>query len=47
MELYTVNPRGGLHSVGPSNLRFGICGKACRVGLGLGPNDPGLDCGKS
>ena len=43
---YTVNPRGGFLSIGPSNIRFGIRGKAWRVGLGLGPSDPGLDCGK-
>ena len=46
MAGYTVKPRGGFLSVGPSNPRFWICGKAWRVGLGLGPNDPGLECGK-
>jgi len=36
---YTVKTRVGLLSVGPSNLRIGICGKAWRVGMGLGPSD--------
>jgi len=31
---------------GPGNLMFGIFGKSWRVGLGLGPSDPGWDCGK-
>ena len=31
---------------GPSNLKFGICGKAWRVGLDLRPRDLGLDCSK-
>ena len=43
---YTVKLRGGVLSVGPSNLRFWICSKAWRGGLGLGPSDLGLDCGK-
>jgi len=47
MEGYTIKPRGGLLSIGPSSPEFGICGKASRAGLGLGPNDPGLDCNKS
>ena len=47
MARYTVKPRGGLLFVGSSNLRFGICGKSLRVGLGLGPNDLSLDCGKA
>jgi len=47
MAGYTVKPRGGLLSVGPSNPEFGICGKSRRVGLGLGPSDLGLDCGKA
>ena len=47
MAGYTVNPRGSFLSVGPSNLRFGICGKAWRVGISLGPSDMGLDCNKS
>ena len=42
-----VNPRGGLLFVGPSNLRFGICGKSWIVGLGLGPSDADLDCSKA
>ena len=42
-----VNPRGGFLSIGPSNLRFGICSKAWRVGLGLGPSDLDFDCGKA
>lgn len=44
---YAVNPRGRLLFVGPSNPRFGICGKSKRVGLTLGPNDLGLDCGRA
>ena len=47
MAGYTVNPRGGFLSVGASNPGFGICGKAWRVGLGLGPSYLGLDCGKA
>ena len=47
MEGYIVNPRCALLSVGPSNPSFGICGKAWRVGLGLGPRDPSLDCSKA
>lgn len=47
MTRYMVKPKGGLLSVGPSNIEFGICGKAWRVGLGLGPNDLGLDYGKA
>jgi len=43
---YTIKPRARLLFVGPGNARFGICGKAWRVGLGLGPSDSGLDCGK-
>ena len=42
----TVKERGGSLSIGPSNPRFGICGKAWRVGLGLGPSDLGLDYDK-
>jgi len=42
-----VKTRGGFLSVGPSNPRFGICAKAWRVGLSLGPSDLGLDCGKA
>jgi len=44
---YTVRPRGGFLFIGPSNPKFEICGKAQRVGVGLGPSDPGLDCGKA
>jgi len=47
MEGYTVKPRGHLLLVGPSNPEFGICGEAWRVGLGLGPSDPGLDCSEA
>jgi len=47
MEGYTIKPRGGFISVGTSNPRFGICDKAWRVGLDLGPSDPGLNCGKA
>ena len=36
---YMVNPRGGFLSIGRSNFKYGICGEAWRVGLGLGPND--------
>ena len=32
---------------GPSNPRFGTCGKAWRVGHSLGPSDLGLDCDKT
>jgi len=46
MAGHTVNPRGGFLSIVPSNIRFLICGKAWRVGLGLGPSDSILDCGK-
>ena len=45
MARYTVKPRGSLLFVGPSNIGFGICGKAWRVAFGLGPSDPGLNCG--
>lgn len=38
---YTVKPRGGFISIGLSNLGFGICSKASRVGLYLGPSDLG------
>jgi len=44
---YIIKPRGGFLSVGPSNPGFGICGKDWRVGLSLGPSDPGLDYGKA
>jgi len=47
MAGYVVKPRGGFLSVGPSNPRFGICGRVWRVGLGLGPSDLGLDCSKA
>lgn len=43
MEGYTVNPRGSLLFIGPSNPGFGICGKSWRVDFSLGPSDPGLD----
>jgi len=46
MARYTVKLGGDFHSVGPSNPRFGICGKSWRVGLGIGPIDPSLYCGK-
>ena len=46
MKRYSVKPRGGFLFVGPSNLGFVICGKAWRLGLGLGHSDSGLDCGK-
>ena len=42
-----VNPRGFLLSVGLSNPEFGICGKAWRGGLGLGPSDLSLDYSKA
>jgi len=47
MGVYTVKPRGGFLCAGPSNPWFGICGKAWRVGLSLGPSDLGLDCSKA
>jgi len=47
MAGYTIKPRGGLLFVGPSDPEFGICGKAWRMDPGLGPSDPGLDCGKA
>ena len=47
MAVYMINPRGGLLSIGSSNPKFGICGKAWRVGLDLGSSDLGLDCGKA
>jgi len=47
MKGYTIKPRGGFFSIGPSNPKFGIRGKAWRVGLGLGPSDPGYDYGKA
>ena len=43
----TIKPRGGFLSIGLNNIGFGICGKAWRVGLVLGPSDPSLDCGKA
>jgi len=46
MAGYKINPRGGFLFVGSSNSYFGICGKACRVGLVLGPSDPDLDRSK-
>ena len=42
-----VKPRGGFLSNGPINTRFGICGKAWRVHLVLGPSDSGLNCDKA
>jgi len=44
---YTVSPRDGFLSVGPSNPGFFICRKAWRVGFGLAPSDPGLDHSKA
>ena len=47
MAGYVVKHKDGFLFVGPSNPRFGICGKAQGVGLGLGPSDPGLRSGKA
>jgi len=47
MAGYTVNQRGGFLSIGLSNTGFGICSKAWRLGLGLGPSDPSLDYSKA
>ena len=47
MAGYTIKPRSGFLSVEPSNPEFGICSKSWRAGLGLGPSDLGMDCGKA